>query len=542
MTTLTLPRELDPNALKKAIEKEACERSLVEFVKRAWKFIEPGQIYYHNWHIDFIAGHLEAIEREERVDDEVYNRLLVNVPPGMMKSMLVSVFFPAWIWGPRNKPHIRFLCASHNIELAERDNTRMRRLIESDWYKDLWGDRVQLTGDQNAKRRFENTATGWRAAVAAGGMTGWRADIVIIDDPHSVKGGDSEAERETVITWFQETVPTRLNRPDASAIIVVMQRVHERDVSGVILDGNMGYDHIMLPMRFDPDRTCMTKLGYEDPRQTDGELLFSVRFPLWVVERDERILGPYATAGQMQQSPTPRGGGVIKDADWMLWVQPEYPPLDFILASLDTAYTEKTQNDYSALTIWGIFSGQHDTMATRGADRYGKPFPMPKGGGIEGMSKVVLMFAFQDRLEMNALVKKAAETCKTMKVDRLLIEAKASGISVAQELRRLYANEDWAVHLINPGNQDKLARLHSVQHLFSEGMVYAPDKSWAEMVIRQVASFPKGKHDDLVDSVSMAMRHLRESGLLIRSEERLADLANEMDFANVRQPPPLYSV
>jgi predicted phage terminase large subunit-like protein len=263
---------------------------------------------------------------------------------------------------------------------------------------------------------------------------------------------------------------------------------------------------------------------------------------LWVVERDERILGPYATAGQMQQSPTPRGGGVIKDADWMLWVQPEYPPLDFILASLDTAYTEKTQNDYSALTIWGIFSGQHDTMATRGADRYGKPFPMPKGGGIEGMSKVVLMFAFQDRLEMNALVKKAAETCKTMKVDRLLIEAKASGISVAQELRRLYANEDWAVHLINPGNQDKLARLHSVQHLFSEGMVYAPDKSWAEMVIRQVASFPKGKHDDLVDSVSMAMRHLRESGLLIRSEERLADLANEMDFANVRQPPPLYSV
>lgn len=542
MTTISLPRTIDAHALKRSIDKELCERSLADFVKMAWKHIEPGQVYFHNWHIDFICQHLEAIEREERVDDEVYNRLLINVPPGMMKSMLVGVFFPAWLWGPRNKAHLRILAVSHNIELAERDNMRMRRLIESEWYQDLWGDRVILTSDQNAKRRYENTATGWRMAVAAGGVTGWRADIVIVDDPHSVKGGDSDADRQTVCTWFRESLPTRLNRPDSSAIIVVMQRVHENDVSGTILDGDMGYDHIMLPMRFDPDRACGTRLGYEDPRQIDGELLFPARFPLAVVDRDEKILGPYATAGQMQQAPTPRGGGVVKDADWLLWVQPEYPPLDFILASIDTAYTEKTQNDYSAMTVWGVFSGEHDKMTTRGADRYGKPFPMPKGGGPEGMSKIVLMFAWQDRLSIHDLVKRVAETCKSMKVDRLLIESKASGISVSQELRRLYAHEPWAVHLINPGNQDKLSRLHSVEHFFAEGMVYAPNKSWAELVIRQVASFPKAKHDDLTDTVSQAIRHLRDSGLLIRSEEHLADLANEMDFNNVKQPPPLYSV
>jgi predicted phage terminase large subunit-like protein len=233
---------------------------------------------------------------------------------------------------------------------------------------------------------------------------------------------------------------------------------------------------------------------------------------------------------------------VIKDADWLLWRAPEYPPLDFILASIDTAYTEKTANDYSALTIWGVFSGEHDRQITRTTDRYGKLFEQPKSSGIEGMSKVVLMYAFNERLELHALVKRVGEACKAMKVDRLLIEGKASGISVAQEIRRLYAHETWAVHLINPGNQSKLARLYSVQHLFSEGMVYAPDKTWAEAVIRQVASFPKGKHDDMVDSVSQAVRHLRDTGLLVRSDERLADLANEMDFANVKQPPPLYNV
>ena len=523
-----------------ALDKAACERSLAEFIKRAWKQLEPGQPYLHNWHVDFIAEHLEAVTNGEKVDGEYYNRLLMNVPPGAMKSMMVNIFWPAWEWGPKNKPHLRYVACSHNTGLAERDNIRLRRLIVSEWYQERWGDRVELTGDQNTKLKFENKAGGWRHALAAGSITGVRGDRVTIDDPISAEDANSDAVRETINRWFCESVPTRLNNPDSSVIAVIMQRVHERDVSGVILDGNMGYDHIMLPMEYDPDRACITKLGYEDPRTERDELLFPARFPRDVVDRDKRILNPYAVAGQFQQSPVPRGGGIIKDADWRLWSPPEYPPLDFVLASLDTAYTEKTSNDCSALTVWGVFSGRHEERSTRLLDRYGKPYAEARSGGIEGMSKVVLMFAFAERLELHALVKRVAETCKAMKVDRLLIESKASGISVAQEMRRLYGHERWAVHLINPGAQDKMARLYSVQHLFSEGMIFAPDTKWAEEVIRQVASFPKAKHDDLVDATSQAIRHLRDTGLLIRADERLAELADSMDYANIRTPEPLY--
>ena len=144
----------------------------------------------------------------EAVDDNDINRLLINIPPGHMKSLLVSVLWPAWLWGPRNQPNLRFLCASHSQSLAIRDSTRMRRLILSDWYQDRWGDRVKLTGDQNAKTKFENTATGFREAVAAGSITGSRGDIVIIDDPHSVEGASSEAMRATTTEWFLDRKST----------------------------------------------------------------------------------------------------------------------------------------------------------------------------------------------------------------------------------------------------------------------------------------------------------------------------------------------
>ena len=207
---------------------------------------------------------------------------------------------------------------------------------------------------------------GFREAVAAGSITGSRGDIVIIDDPHSVESASSEAMRSSTKEWFLEAVPTRLNNPAESSIIVIMQRLHEEDVSGIILDKQLGYEHLMLPMRYEPDRKCYTSIGFEDPREDDGELLFPERFPAEVVERDERVMGPYATAGQFQQRPTVRGGAIIRRQDWMLWDEAEakahgikdgssYPPMDTIIASLDTAYTEKQENDASYLTIWGIW-------------------------------------------------------------------------------------------------------------------------------------------------------------------------------------------
>jgi len=549
---------IDIDAQLYEIDKADAEESLADFVRQAWHVIEPGQKYLHGWHIDFICAHLEAITDGVELDDgSLYNRLLVNVPPGTMKSLLIGVFWPAWEWGPRNMPHLRYVCASHSLDLAIRDGLRMRRLITSEWYQKRWGDRVVLTGDQNQKTKFENEATGFRQAAAAGSITGARGDRVIIDDPHSVDGANSDAQRESTVQWFLEAVPTRLNNPDSSAIVVVMQRLHEADVSGTILDKHLGYDHIMLPMEFDPIRARPTQLGIEDPRQTDGELLFPARFPQEVVERDSRVMGPYATAGQFQQEPTPRGGGVIKAQWWETWMEEGWPPIDYVVASIDTAYTTKTENDFSAMTVWGVFSGDYSTMraenyvSSRGKFRVNSDEAAKFDEGVrirdmldsnpESVPRVIMMGAWQERLELSDLVAKVAKTCRKYKVDKLLVESKASGLSVAQELRRLYGGEDWAVQLINPGSLDKLARVYSIQHLFSEGMIYAPDRSWADLVIKQCETFPKGKHDDLVDTVSMALRHLRETGLLVRAPERIAEIDAGRRHVG-KAPSPLYPV
>jgi predicted phage terminase large subunit-like protein len=914
MGVIKLSRPVDRTGTLKAIEKRRCEMSLAEFVKAAWHIIEPGQEYIHGFHIDFICAHLEAITDGELNDDGTYyNRLLVNVPPGTMKSLLIGVFWPAWEWGPRNMPHMRYVCASHSLDLAIRDSLRMRRLVTSEWYQMHWGDRVQITGDQNAKAKFETVATGFRQACAFTGITGYRGDRVIClphdamvltsegwlpigkivddqlpvmiaghngdsmtwqeieayernaasplisirtaeggfectgnhlvyvkdkgwieaeqvcegdgvymsplwkprgagevlhtpvlpgppakgharaqhqavpevrdasvptavgleenaegrvlqppmrvigghqrevdwrtgyidlstlpvpvpavtvggqegqvvfpavcglvdmgsersshpgealrgvrsdlqaegqddlhvfaglcgkaalkvparrgewplhprqkqagipagvdaelqgvdpregrehlsglrldgdgadpacashqlhqrglgpaepdhglqtlsrfdarvvaeptgmvcqtvtsverssrsvdatynlrvgpnhnyfangfllhncDDPHSVDDANSDAKRETVTTLFKEAVTSRLNNPDRSAIVVVMQRLHEHDVSGVILDNDMGYDHIMLPMRFDPNRACVTRLGYADPREIDGELLFPDRFPEHVVDRDEAAMGPYATAGQYAQSPEPRGGGIVKDVWWKLWDKPEYPPIEFIVASLDTAYTTKSENDPSALTIWGVFSASGEQASTRMVDRYGRPIESATAVQSEALgatAKVMMMYAWQGKLEIGELVVKVEEICTRMRVDLLLIENKAAGHSVAQEIRRVFNSASFAVQMYDPKTLDKVARLYSIQHIFSEGMVYAPNKDWAEMVIRQTSSFPRGAHDDLVDTVSMGLKHLRDVGMLTRAPERLAEIEDSKVFHGNNQDAPLYN-
>ena len=430
-------------------------------------------------------------------------------------------------------PHLRYVCASHNVDtLGIRDSVKMRRLIKSEWYQGHWGDRVKLTSDQNAKKKFENAATGFREAIAAGSITGSRGDRVLIDDPHSVESAGSDQQRATTLEWFREAVPSRMNDPKRSVIIVIMQRLHEEDVSGLILEneGFRGvYDHIMLPMRFDPLRKCITKLGYEDPRTDDGELLFPARFPPEVQDRDEAAMGPYAVAGQMQQEPVPRGGGIIKDAWWQLWESNQYPLMDFVIASLDTAYTKNTSNDPSAMTIWGMWSGDRMAVATRNVDRYGKPYDdVPSSGNNVPSPKAMMMYAWKDHLELHELVERVIKVCTKMKVDILLIESKASGHSVAQEIMRLVGNEKFGVHLYNPKDSDKMGRLYSVQHLFAEKLVYAPDKEWAEMVIRQTASFPRGKHDDLVDTVSMALKWVRTNGMFTRAPEKVASIEDEM--------------
>jgi predicted phage terminase large subunit-like protein len=544
----------DPSAVIRALDRFDSESGLAGFIRSAWGVIEPGAPYVHGWHIDAIAEHLEAITCGQ------INRLLINVPPGTMKSLATSVFWPAWEWGPKGLAHLRYVATSHSQTLAIRDNLRTRRLVKSAWYQMLWGDRVQLTDDQDAKTKFENTKAGFREAMAFTSLTGTRGDRVIIDDPLSVDDAISDMKRETVNLTFLESVPTRLNNPEKSAIIVIMQRLHERDVSGVILSKKLGYEHLMLPMEFEPGRRCVTSIGFNDPRTKDGELLFPARFPRHVVERDKIPMGPYAVAGQFQQRPTPREGGIIQRAWWRRYparteagrVVP-LPPFEWIVMSLDTAYTEETRNkktgksDYTACTVWGFF--RRSVKKPDGAEKV-----------VPGL---MLLDAWQERLGLPDLIVRVKKERLSRyggeeqmpvfrpsfgaklpitagrPVDVILIEEKGSGISLRQMLNR----EGIATVAYNPGRAKKLERLHGISHIFHAGMVWTVESekrpgeftSWAEAVIQQVCSFHgEGtiEHDDYVDATTQALRYLADYASLSVTVEPDPD---ERDYAAERK-------
>ena len=517
------------------IDKANCEDSLYLFLRGAWKYLDSSP-WKDGWPIEAVAEHLEAV-----VDGEI-KRLIINIPPRMGKSSITSVALPAWTWaqrdrGPTSGPGVQFLHASYANQLSLRDSVKCRRLIESTWYQERWGDRFDLNSDQNTKSRFSNNQGGERLITSIGAaVTGEGGSIIVVDDPNAANEAFSEATIQTTIDWWDGTMSTRLNDPKTGAYIIIQQRLAEDDLTGHILSKDVGeWTHLCLPMRYEPERAFITGIGWKDPRSTEGELLWPDRFGEKETTLLEKQLGPYAAAGQLQQRPEPAGGGVIKRDWWQLWPDQVFPPMDYIVASLDTAYTTKTMNDMSAITIWGVFTSDSMAQSTRVMDANGRPMYVDRTYS-EGAPKVMLMHAWQARLELHELVEKVASTCRSLKVDKLLIENKAAGISVAQEIRRLYNSESFGVQLQDPKSQDKLSRLYSVQHLFAEEIIYAPDRTWADMVITQVGQFPKGKHDDLVDTVSQALRHLREIGLLVRAPERLAELESVKSYPS-RQPP-----
>lgn len=293
---MQIPSEID-------LDREIARQSLAGFVRAAWHVLEPTTPLKWGWALDAICEHLEAVTRGE------IKRLLINVPPGCMKSLVVGVFWPAWEWGPQGKPETRYLGTAHKQDLGVRDNLKCRRLITSVWFQERWS--VAITSDQNAKTKFENITSGFRECMAFTSLTGSRGDRVLIDDPHSVDDANSPAQLKAAETTFLEAVPTRVNN-DESAIIVIMQRLHQKDVAGTIILKELPYVHLCLPMRFEIERRCVTVIGFKDPRKKDGELLFPERFSAGSVAELEKTLGTYAAAGQLQQRPAPREGGMLK--------------------------------------------------------------------------------------------------------------------------------------------------------------------------------------------------------------------------------------
>jgi predicted phage terminase large subunit-like protein len=378
---------------KVAATRESARQSLASFAKMAWPVLEPATELKWGWATDAICQHLEAVE------DGRIRRLLITVPPGSMKSILTGVIYPAWVWGPLGRAPTRFLATAHKQDLATRDNLKCRRLIQSEWYQSLWP--VKLTSDQNAKTKFENAETGFREAMAFTSLTGARAARILVDDPHSVDDANSATKLASDILTFREAVPSRVENED-SAIIVIMQRLNERDVASVARE--LGYEHLMIPMRFEEDRRCVTSIGWRDPRTMDGELMFPERFPLHQVEELEVTLGSYATASQLQQRPAPREGGMFKHS-WFVPVAEVPANIQRTARAWDYAATSKsTSNDPDwtagvrmSRTVDGLFviegvrrfrgsplEVERETMSTAAVDGTGVTIRLAQDPGAAG--------------------------------------------------------------------------------------------------------------------------------------------------------------
>jgi predicted phage terminase large subunit-like protein len=447
-----------------------CE-TLAGFVKEAWHVLEPTTRLSWNWHLDAICQHLEA------VSDGRINRLLINVPPGSSKSYLVSVMWQAWEWGPSGKRSMRYLTTSFNDGPVKRDTRKCRDLMLSEWYQSLWPE-VEL--NRTGETSFSNTSTGTREGVPFGSLTSQRGDRLVIDDPHSTETAESAADRMATTRKFREGAQNRLNDQEKSAIVVIMQRLHEEDVSGVIAKVGMEYVHLMLPMEFEPERCCETPIGFRDPRTYDGELLDPIRFPRETVEALKRDMGSYAYAGQYQQRPAPRAGGMFQRGDFE--IVDAVPAGGKKCRAWDFAASREKpgkQPDWTVglrmTYVGGVFYVEH-------VDR-GRWSPAE-------VERKLKNTASQDGLAVTI---------------RMPQDPGAAGKSDAETKVKLLAGYRTKVQ---PVSGDKATRAQPAAAQSEAGNVKLVRAVWNEPFLDEVCTFPNGQFDDQVDAFADALNEL----------------------------------
>jgi predicted phage terminase large subunit-like protein len=382
-------------------------------------------------------------------------------------------------------PGVRFLNASHAGPLSIRDSMRTRRLMQGRWYRGNWGERVVFASDQNAKQRYENTAGGARIATSVGGqLIGEGGDIITIDDPHNTMAPESETQREEVLTWWFEGMSTRLNDQRTGAFVVIMQRLHERDLSGAILAREMGWDHLCLPMRYEPahPHPVRSSLGFKDPRRTEGEMLWPERFPHEAVESLSTKLGAYGTAGQLQQRPTLREGGLFKRT-WFKTVSAA-PAGGRVVRCWDLAATADTRHDpdYTA----GL------RMKRTSDGRYFIEHVERFRGTPHQVERAIRNTAEQDPEGTRTIVPQ---------------DPGQAGKAQAQRLVSLLEGFD-ARARAESGTKDVRATPFAAQ--CEAGNVFLVKGPWNEAFIDEITTFPLGAHDDQVDAASGAFAELAQ--------------------------------
>jgi predicted phage terminase large subunit-like protein len=455
------------------------EDSLAEFIRIGWPNIDPAD-FIANWHIDAISEHLEGVTNGD------IRRLIINIPPRHMKSLSCSVAWPAWTWAQERRsalsgPSVGFLATSYAQSLSIRDNVKCRRLVESAWYQRRWGSRFQLTGDQNTKIRFENDQGGYRLASSVDGTaTGDGGDIIIIDDPISARDALSPTVRQGANEWFDNTMSTRLNNPKTGAYVVIMQRLHEEDLVGHLLDRGDDWTHLCLPARYEHDHPAVWA---RDPRKESGvELLWPTRMGESEVKKIETALGSYGAAGQLQQRPAPREGGMFKRA-WFSVVDAAPAGLTTTVRDWDLAGTVAKPGSDPDWTV-GLKMGR-DTSGFH----YILDIKRFRGSPHE-VEQTLLTTAQQD----------GANTTVSLKQD-----PGQAGKAQVQALTRMLAGFI-VKQSSETGSKETRAAPFAAQ--CEAGNVRLVRGDWNNAFLDEIEVFPFGRHDDQADAAASAFNVL----------------------------------
>lgn len=483
------------------------EDSLADFIAASWRFVEP-MAFQNNWHIEAICEHLEAVA------DRQITRLLINMPPRHMKSMGANVFFPAWVWAQDPNPNddpdyhfavrrntwrgpgVKFMHLSYDSKLATQTGVLCRQVITSPWYQRLWGHRFQLRPDQNRKTRFDNLSGGGRIATSEGGtVTGEGGDIIVFDDPHNVLaiGGSSNVAREKTLRFWDEAMPSRLNDQKHGAFIVIMQRVHERDLSGHILASETGWTHLCLPAVYEakhpfPIRTSVVRKTtgkiWADPRK-EGDPLWPGKFPRDVLDRiaKDRSMSSHVAAGQLQQRPTARDGGLFK-RHWF------NNPLKVV-----------NPNRLNLVRAWDLASSSDQSSD-----------PDYTVGVLMGRDRDTDVFYIIDVIRGRfSPGERESKICSTAALDGAMctirIPQDPGGAGKFEALHFARMLQGYRVSLEREeGSKENRADPFAAQCEY--GFVKLIEASWNRAFVDELCAFPSGAHDDQVDAASAAFRAL----------------------------------
>jgi len=452
-------------------------RDFLSFVERAYYELNPHKELSISPYLERLAGALERCRTGE------CRRLIICVPPRHLKSHCASVAFPAWLLG--HDPAARIICASYGQELAENHARDCRKLMNSPLYKRLFSTRLS---DRQAINECVTTANGSRRSTSLGGaLTGLGGDYLIIDDPMKPDEALSEGARKSVNKWYDGTLRTRLDNQQSGCIIIVMQRLHQDDLVGHVLEQGEEWEVVSLPAIAEEEEahTIESVLGQYTYRRMPGDLLDPARDSMAILNNLRNDLGEYFFSAQFQQNPVPEGGNIIR-TEWLRYYEPHEKPSHFTytLLSVDSAYKVKEVNDYSVATIWGYLSGNY-----------------------------YLLHVFRRRLEYPGLKREVLRLAKEFRVDKILIEDKASGTSLIQDLKAegMLGIVPYEVS----ASMEKEMRMRVQAQLFEQSKVLLPAQaSWRDEYIRELTGFPGTRYDDQVDSTAQALDYMKNKSKL----------------------------